>query len=348
MSTSKRPQISPEQTKEMISMYEGGATFKEIAAKFERSPVHVYNLVRNGGATIREGKSKVPPGDLAGIVADYKAGVMVKELAIKWKRTKATISKILRAQGFPLYQGGRTCAINDDYLDGAMDEFRAHFIGMMLGDGCVCENSLIRLNLTESDRLILDTYRDLIQPGAKVARYEYKDGRGKPYCVLSLTSKRLCQRLAELGVGRRKSLTVEYPAWVKGHPCERHFLRGVWDADGWVKEYGEKRKTIMGICGSVAFIKEAAILLERMDIHCSIYTRGQILTLYVQRRDDCARLARYLYQDVKIAVPRKLISAQAMMGLDKLPDGRTCEARALRMSAPPPTQDIPLQPDLGF
>ena len=130
-------------------------------------------------------------------------------------------------------------------------------LGLLFTDGCMHSD---QITLASTDDDLLRKFQVLLGSDSALTPNNYK---GKAVQVLSLGHKELRHDLMQLGMIRRKSLSMEFP----DVPVQfiRHFIRGCWDGDGGFTETGGK---LYGhyTCGSATFIKRISDELFKVGV----------------------------------------------------------------------------------
>lgn len=113
-------------------------------------------------------------------------------------------------------------------------EKKAYWLGFLAGDGAITDENKIRLSLKDEEH---------VKKFKEVVKWTGKDYFHKNTEALEVNfrSLKMTQDLARYFVTSRKTYTVKFPIIPKSF--ERHFIRGVFDADGCVN------KTIRITCG---------------------------------------------------------------------------------------------------
>jgi hypothetical protein len=112
----------------------------------------------------------------------------------------------------------------------------AYVVGLIASDGCLL-NDLRHIDFTSKDRQLVELYRKLIRPEAKIGIK--LSGIGRPYFRVQLGDVALYDFLTTAGLTPRKSHTIKSVAvpdvWFAD------FLRGLFDGDGSISGYMDKR-----------------------------------------------------------------------------------------------------------
>lgn len=114
--------------------------------------------------------------------------------------------------------------LNESSFSKIDNEEKAYWLGFLSGDGIITENK-IRLRLANKDKEHLKKFKEFVQWTGK--DYYYKPTNS---LEVGFRSLKAIHDLAHYYVTSRKTLRVKFPNILKS--LERHFIRGVFDADG--------------------------------------------------------------------------------------------------------------------
>lgn len=126
-------------------------------------------------------------------------------------------------------------------------EQRSYFYGLLLTDGCLWDSGTVEIKLKQSDRHILEEFRDFLCLKNEIKDYSRFDNRtSKTYSSsrLHFKSDEITSDLLDLGMTPRKSMKECAPICMLH---DRHFWRGVIDGDGHV---GASKNPAISLCGS--------------------------------------------------------------------------------------------------
>lgn len=243
----------------------------------------------------------------------YRAQTPIKEMEEALQVSRPTIFKYVNSAGIKNRYSPRP---DHTVWHGAFDKLTdeaAYWVGLLITDGCVHRQRRIKLSLQERDSASLDRLAAFVRTTARPGKIE-KGSRG-----LRFTSPRMCARLAELGVGPRKTKTAKAPSCLLDN---RHFWRGVIDGDGTL---------VLGKASSprvsLTAYHTAPLLAQWSDVcsrltHTSQHARRRQAPSNVAdvSTDGHAALviARWLYEDCSPDLPvleRKLDSYRQMVDL---------------------------------
>lgn len=158
----------------------------------------------------------------------YHQGLYQKDIAIILNVSPSTIHKALFDSGLKLPNDKSWCRkykLNDEYFDNIDTQEKAYWLGFILADGNISNNSL-SIELSKKDRHHLELMLKALDSDSPI-----KDTR-KNCCRVFINSKKLVQSLRKYGIVPNKTKTTYFP----DIPVDlhRHFVRGILDGDGWV------------------------------------------------------------------------------------------------------------------
>ena len=108
------------------------------------------------------------------------------------------------------------------------NEEKAYWLGFLSGDGAITENK-VRIRLAIKDKIHLKKFKETVKWSGK--DYYHKDTDALEVCFRSF---KMLNDLARYFITPRKTYTIKFPDIPK--PLERHFIRGVFDADGCISK----------------------------------------------------------------------------------------------------------------
>lgn len=117
----------------------------------------------------------------------------------------------------------RKHSLDESFFSEIDNEEKAYWLGFLCGDGCITENK-VRLALAVKDEPHLNRFKAAVNWSGK--SYYHKFGVVEVY----FRSLRMVKDLARYHITPRKTFTVRFPDIPES--LERHFIRGMFDADG--------------------------------------------------------------------------------------------------------------------
>jgi hypothetical protein len=188
----------------------------------------------------------------------------------------------------------------------------SYWLGFLMADGCVHDDSKVTLGLARCDLRHLEKFRAYLRTSARPIQYV---PQSRSY-VLKIHSRQIVQDLARYGITPRKSLTAQAR---NGIDCEPAFWLGVLDGDGCI---GFSKNQIR-----VRFYGTPRLMGQLVDFLVShqIRGRGQKLRLSVSKQGQLGcvslegirarNLLGVLYGTSPVWLERKKAKAQLLGGL---------------------------------
>jgi hypothetical protein len=151
-----------------------------------------------------------------------------------------------------------TRQVKRDYFKAINTDEKAYWLGFLAADGAIFCNDRqysITLDLQPRDLHWLERFRDSIAPGAKITRH------GTRSCSVSIGSKEMYSDLLALGIGPRKSNTLEWPRLPEAFVMT--FLLGYFDGDGSFTRRKDRDAWQWVLLGTNPFLCVARDLIQR-------------------------------------------------------------------------------------
>jgi len=214
----------------------------------------------------------------------------------------------------------RNFELNESFFDDIDSEEKAYTLGLIYSDGCNDNaNNRFIISLNEKDREILEVLNKFFfadKPLLYRKKYVYKYGEkiitSNPQYKLQVCSKRMSNRLIELGVMPNKSQLIRFPLWMNTY-ITRHFIRGYFDGDGCLSCYKNDKKRIINkyrilILSNRIFCEEMALFIEgAIGLNPIVRTRKDqnISSLEVNGNNNVNKFCDFIYRDANIFIRRK-------------------------------------------
>lgn len=192
-----------------------------------------------------------------------------------------------------------------------------YVLGLLATDGYVnSKTNTIGITLIDED--VIQNIRRLIKSSAPSYEKTYKDGRKTTYTI-HFSHPKTKEELIKLEVIPRKSNIMGYPDVPSEY--ERHFIRGVFEGDGWCSVAQRKKvKPFLriGFCGgSVDFMSS---LKKKLALHgfegFKIYKKSdRYYVLILHAKDECKAFYEWLYsrcEEDGLFMARKLKKFQSV------------------------------------
>lgn len=247
---------------------------------------------------------------------EYNCHSLAKELNI----SPMGVYNVLKRYNIPIENNlseiYRKYTINHDYFDIIDCERKAYWIGLLFADGCNKDDRhVFSLQLKEEDKYLLEILRyDL---GSNKPLYfnnlSKKCKTWNDCYTIEFNSKRLTERLSELGCIPRKSLLLEFP---KEEHIPRiywkHFIRGYIDGDGCISLDKRRGRLYVSLVSTQNFCCEFANFIKsELDINCSYTakvnkqkeTTSRVLS--INGNLQVVKFLNWLYEDATLYMERK-------------------------------------------
>lgn len=255
------------------------------------------------------------------IINKYKTGnYSCTELSSQYEIHLSTVCRILKKAGINIIQGHSNnikYTVNHNYLDKIDTEEKAYFLGFFYADGYNNESrNYIAISLQERDKSIIEKFKKLLESDKPLyfVDFKTKNKNSQNHYKLQINSKRLSERLKELGCPQRKSLILEFPTEEQvPSSLLKHFIRGMLDGDGCFSIVMQKEKYKawqVDIMSTLKFcLKLKEILEQKLCINSCVVIKknGNPLSarIYIGGRKQVAKLLNWIYQDATIYLERK-------------------------------------------
>ena len=200
--------------------------------------------------------------------------------------------------------------------------------GFIAADGCVKDRKSssgatrpeMAIGLSKEDKTFLEQLRQIMKAEVPIRDFIVKNSKRNPKwndtwkSDLVITSQQMCDDLRRFNIVPRKSLTYNFPEWLKAHPLKHHFIRGYNDGDGsfFIPELQGGRtveQVYFSMRGTPAFLKVVRDILEE---ECQLQERHKCIrissghgVLEYGGNGVIGRIADFLYQDATIFLERK-------------------------------------------
>ena len=303
--------LTEEQRQDICKAYREGISSTKLAHQYGLAEPSIIKCLRTRGVVIRP-KKQIAKEYESQIAQMYTDGYSATKISDLFDYSASGIRKILRRNDVEIRdecECHRLYPIHVDYLDVIDTEEKAYYLGFFCADGCVINNSLI-LNIAQFDKDILYKLSKLFyinNPDSFVSMGTRTDrGRYFEDATLSIHSKHMVEKLFEIGIGCRKSLTLKYPILPDDPEIHRWFIRGYYDGDGG----GDKKRNckIIGTQEVISKIKD--IVFEQIGILFQMHQHkpeeGKNIYLMVKSGNrEKQKFLDWLYRDAKIYLDRK-------------------------------------------
>jgi hypothetical protein len=217
--------------------------------------------------------------------------------------------------------------LDEEYFDNVTTPDKAYWLGFLAGDGCIVRGALV-VALAPRDRGHLELLRLAVGSDAPI-----RDSTANS--ALRLSSIRLVAALSRLGVGPRKSLTLD--PWVGPDDLMRHYWRGLMDADGTIEMPSSGGISLVGTRAVTQAFGDWGRTISP-DVRGNAYAHKNIWRVSFGGRVSARDILMVLYDDAPTALARKRLRAQVLIDAgpsrQRTPETRAKIAATLKGRAP--------------
>ncbi len=248
-------------------------------------------------------------------VEDYeKRRMSTRQIAKKHGLSPAGMRELLQRNGVVFRSQGdgiRKYSLDQGFFDKIDTEEKAYILGFLYGDGAVTPlNVSIAITGLQSDRQIFEDIGNAMNSNRPMTITK----RG--HLVFAVSSKRMRDRLYELGVVPNKTKIITFPHDHVPECLRHHFIRGLFDSDGCITCAKDMRGNTKRYMAQWQIYSTRSMLSSVKDIMASegidtneltkdkrCYENSAILA--TSKAETLHRIREYLYKDSTICLERK-------------------------------------------
>ena len=296
----------------LVDKYNKGITIPKLAKEYKvgrttiRRVLEKHNVVLRAAAPVK----KLTDTDEIKAIELYKTGLSMSDVGLKFNVTAATIHSILHKNKAKIHPT-KKYTVNEEYFDNIDTEEKAYIFGLLYADGNnfhkeYTNNYVITLQLQKQDKYILERIKKALKYTGPLTYTKLKHMNHSNTWTLRITSKKLSNKLSELGLVPRKSLIKKYPYWLD-KSLEHHFIRGYFDGNGSITTRGKAKYPQCGIASNKHMVYAFKDIFKELGVISKIYKKedNKSYSLMVYTREQCVIMRDYLYKDATIYLHRK-------------------------------------------
>lgn len=197
----------------------------------------------------------------------------------------------------------------------------AWVLGWMLADGFVVRSdNCFGIRLAAYDVQVLEEIKEFFGYSGPILNCTTKlkkTGKVYPGKLLKISSKKLRQRFIDLGIAPSKSGREKYLACINNTELHRSFIRGVFEGDGSLLEYTDRRRfQIVGTKELLLSIQDQLvkyISIRRTKLQCQNKESNHYLLQYSGRL-QVPKIANWIYSGAHKKLDRKFNVYKKMKG----------------------------------
>ncbi len=216
----------------------------------------------------------------------------------------AYLYSVLKREKIDLIGSGTIIRNKIDEIDFDSNWFN-YFLGWAESDGNVMfKKGIYSYTLTSKDKEIIDLFKNYI-PDSKIYFKEKEE-----IYYLRVNHKNFVKKLISLGITPNKANSIK----MKNYSFNNHFVRGVFDGDGSVRNINLSKKYEAKITsGSIEFVKQLREFLEENNIKTSVYKNGKCYNITTTNKKSTFEFYKFLYKDCdNLFLKRKYLKFAAM------------------------------------
>lgn len=249
---------------------------------------------------------------------------------LKHNMSSYYMGKLLKENGLKFRKNVLQETTVDDFFNNIDNEIKSYLLGFYVADGSISQNNRLTISVAEKDIEIIYMFKNNISPHYKITKIKSKENKktgfiSKPMCKISISSKEMCQRLRDLGIGENKTYNMSFKLDVIPDNLFVHFIRGLFDGDGTVycgvsekkvKNKNDEIKVYKSlncnwsiISHNHKFIEDLFYKIKNLyGIECNIINdkRGNKL-LMINKKSDFIKWREILYGNANYFLERKRI-----------------------------------------
>lgn len=199
--------------------------------------------------------------------------------------------------------------VNSNYFDVLDTWEKCYVLGLLSADGNNDQkNKRISINLQEGDKKLLEDVKKALNYTGELNYKKPSKSKLKvqPQWYLKFSDEYMCQKLTELGVTPRKSLTLNFCTEIPEKFLSAYIL-GLWDGDGCISFSKSTQQPIFSFIGSENIVRTIADTLSKYcDVEIPLVRKVyNNYTFSIGGTKKVKRLRDWLYKDATIYLQRK-------------------------------------------
>lgn len=289
--------LSKEQENQIIQMYNSFIPVKDIVKDIGCNKQIIYKVLKNNNVDLHGERRVLTTDQQKDVINKYQDGLTQQEIADFYNINRWTVKNILQEHHIKLnYRGDkiRKYNIDEQYFDVIDTPEKAYIIGLLWADGCnKTDRGCITLCLQERDKHILESIKKEMKSEHPLYYREIKNVNHSNMYSLEISSRRLSNRLDELGMVANKSLVLKFPEWLS-ESLYSAFLLGLVDGDGNIS----KKNYSVSIVGTKYLLEYIEKILKNNGIECNIYcynTNEITKTLMITKKQSAMKFLNWIY-----------------------------------------------------
>lgn len=241
------------------------------------------------------------------ILDKFNNGKSINQISKEIGHSDSEIWKLLKKNGIDTYRYKCKYTVDETFFEVIDTEEKAWVLGWWMSDGNVMASGKIRIGLNSIDEEVLYKIAKCLNWNGPL-QYKKANGKKGKQSILNIDRKKLADDLIKLGCPPKKSLILEFPKSIPEY-LYPHFIRGFFEGDGGVaKNRGKYR--MASFTSTDIFCNKLNQILKKLDINSTNFyyrKKGRPTgSLQFGRLEETKKLLRYMYEDAKVYLDRKL------------------------------------------
>lgn len=201
--------------------------------------------------------------------------------------------------------GNKNPNLIHNYFEKIDSERKAYFLGFIFADGNITlrknSQSCIAIEIKNYDSYILEIFKQELKTDNTI------ESTRKDCKRIRIHSDKMQQDLEKYNIIPDKC-HKHNQCIILEEPFMSHFIRGMYDGDGWISQRQSSKRLTFGLCGtyeSIDSIKNYLInKLELSNVQTNNYL-NKIPFFTFQKQSDVEKIYHYLYDNATIYLTRK-------------------------------------------
>jgi len=250
---------------------------------------HLYRKAKEYGYSFNNKKRKYSE-DVDQFILDNYGKLLNIDITDKTGASDWYIQKVLKENNISQKGKGKNNFFDVTVFDSNNGQY---ILGYLMGDGSVVYNSDLRtywVEVKSIDEETVNHFKDFFKESCKISRPKDRD-----IFEITISNKKLCEYLISIGITPKKAKTCKYL-------CDYNsdFLRGYFDADGFVSKNGCDSKITSMSHDSLSDVKNFlgfGTITKRKGSDC--------FDIYFSSSAKCKKLYEIMYQNEGYYLSRK-------------------------------------------
>ena len=230
--------------------------------------------------------------------------ISITKCANKFNINRQTLSRHLSK--INELEDRRAYKVNESFFDVIDTEQKAYWLGFLTADGYINKHGQVGLAISEKDITHVEKYKKdiMAEHPIKIEKNNksvFSNNSG--LAVIKIENKHLYQSLISHGFAINKTMK-ETPANIP-NDLIRHYIRGIFDGDGWFSTSGYCHEIGFGMGKDILeYIKN----IFELKLNVKKYAIRQYKTIFKYRitsKKEIDKILNFFYQDATVFLERK-------------------------------------------